>query len=420
MGGENPKSDVDQLQEAILKRYKRIDSIASDDFQGLERISLQAAMCIASRSAWEAANMLRDVEFDNPEDRESVFQAFLSFFEINRYLGVSSSDELRVLLQQEIEAFRSLGFLVQEGKDQYTNESHFLGIDIGGSGVSQGETEQWLGRIRDTQIEVFGIAETIQRLQYRYGFNITYEVFGNSFYSSTVPTLKQIKLALIDMELDLQRYPRFMIRDLGPALVYFVTDLVNKQTLKSVGGFQYKSKVVINIDNGIFNALHHEFFHRFDHSDGMRSEDKPWLGLHPKGNLAYKNASEAHDLSHDHYEERSEFSGFARLYGKENVMEDQATVAEALMILNHDVDGKFLDRCVSDGILRTKVELVSGCKFDVQTQRFARSLTLQEWNDYGFEGPEYYAKWSKDEDGRVWMDSKYWNTIIDGDPMKFD
>lgn len=91
-----------------------------------------------------------------------------------------------------------------------------------------------------------------------------------------------------------------------------------------------------------------------------------------------------------------------------NINENQATIAQWLF--SENIDG--LNRIVrSDPSFLAKIELMTGCKYDVNKKQFIRFLTASEMQQkFGIKEPLFYARWSS-VGGKVQMDANYWNNI---------
>lgn len=86
--------------------------------------------------------------------------------------------------------------------------------------------------------------------------------------------------------------------------------------------------------------------------------------------------------------------GFVSLHATHHEVEDQAEIAEELLIGN----AHMLDRCKIDTILRQKVEIMTWCKFSEKEGKFSRWLTNQERKELTWQDDFlYFRAWAPDE-----------------------
>ncbi len=77
-----------------------------------------------------------------------------------------------------------------------------------------------------------------------------------------------------------------------------------------------------------------------------------------------------------------------------------------------------LKRLVTDDDFRKGVEYAHNRKVRV-VFGFGTPLTDQEYIDAGFAGRSYWSLWSKDADGRVWLDAEFYNALLQEAVVKF-
>jgi hypothetical protein len=158
----------------------------------------------------------------------------------------------------------------------------------------------------------------------------------------------------------------------------------------------------------------HEIFHGLDwKSHNYEDDDPTWISKTKRDPKPDWN--NFYNFNKYQYVEKPirTSEGFSNLYGSENTLEDQATIAEALF--DKESLRELILRSKEDVVLREKIELITACVLDVKKGRFLRTMTEKEYSKFsGFKGYHYYYAWSEGK-----MDHKYWNAILDGKPMKF-
>lgn len=298
--------------------------------------------------------------------------------------------------------------------------------------------------------EISEVSELIDKIREQYGFNVIYNIAGMAegyVGSEEVVDISAVSNALKSILRSLRRYPPSLIKyfkmnAIGGDIknIYLTSNLRgttdNGRQYNCSGFALTNGDIVIDLSTGeefFAFIFHHEFFHQLDHSDTYERDNENWVKQNIKGVSAYKYKSggEANadggfsfsDIVDVFLGKNSEdLKGFAESYGmRGGVEEDQATIGENLISgWGFSIDD-LLERAATDLVLRKKIEITTGCQFNPATQRFSRLLTREEYKaKYGYDDYEYYAKWSRDYEGRIWMDHNYWNAVADGKPMIFE
>jgi hypothetical protein len=216
-----------------------------------------------------------------------------------------------------------------------------------------------------------------------------------NFYADSLPAIektlsKDVAVKIIAEALD--RYPDIIMKKL-PATM----------NVQAKGGSVPYPEIVICPEK---RTVHHEIFHYLDRRDA---------GDEPKLTHAYMLWWRNVNVATKEYEEKcmetpeAAGAGYARKYGTKDQTEDMATVAEMLFTVDRV---KLKERLTDDPILKTKVEMVTNCEYDVLSGRFTRLFTAAELKDkFAADDNFFYAKWST-VDGKVLMDADYWNRLI--------
>jgi len=205
-------------------------------------------------------------------------------------------------------------------------------------------------------------------------------------YETDVSFLNNVSTCNIDNELS--RYPAKMISKLPKRMAV----IPNTHGVVGCVGRDALGKPIMFTRPDPY-CLHHEWFHCLKKGDGpLRvEEDMTWELI--AGELSYGPTTST--------------TGFAEDYGKKNDDEDQATVAEMLFTINAK---ELRIRLSANSQLLSKVELITGCEYDVKTGRFVKLMNKTDLtNRFGLVKPMlfFYAKWSKGK-----MDANYWNNIL--------
>lgn len=142
--------------------------------------------------------------------------------------------------------------------------------------------------------------------------------------------------------------------------------------------------------------MDHELFHWFKDSDEDMALESSAIWLVASGMLTQEQIN-------------GTSTGYVCGYGKTNIQEDQATIAQMLFTSSL---AALKARLAFDPILRKKVELITGCEYDVEKGVFTKLLTKSDRKKkFGIGEPLFYARWSNDN-GKVLMDADYWNNIL--------
>lgn len=131
-----------------------------------------------------------------------------------------------------------------------------------------------------------------------------------------------------------------------------------------LGGFETVSdnNIYLSMRN-LVDAFDHELYHQAMQYYDDRNE---WEKLREWVNLLYM---------YDQIEK--EVKGFARNYGKENISEDQATVAEAL-VLNYQYT---MQRAQKDEILMRKIQLVKKAYFELSQGSMDENFWMKKYGN---------------------------------------
>jgi hypothetical protein len=218
------------------------------------------------------------------------------------------------------------------------------------------------------------------------------------------------------IEGQLQAYPEHILKHNPLKTVYIVDEISDQTGTHHVYGRASGNRMILV--QGSEGSFHHEYFHILDGSDGLAADNVTWTTLNPNGaaDYPYKTGDEA--AMHDYKCTRtSDYQGFASCYGKYGGPdEDQAEIATALF--NTEELQETLIRAIKDPVLLKKIQVVSGCLIDAATGTFLRLLNLDEYKKLsGFNGFEYYPKWTDDKVKGIVFDAAYWNAILKSDAV---
>lgn len=443
--------DTARLKKAISEQEEDIDrEMDSVSMLSEYHSVVEDAKRFAVKSAQDAADFLAKVEFDDPRQREAIIDKFIALFDVNdaeingiieNYEGRFNVEKERCyqLIQREIAALEFVGVVIPEQIAVYAMEPEFLFGALTGEDldfkkgfvpantvlvdtVEKDDAAKWLGDINEAQREFFRISEIEWELQQKYGFDVMYGKTGiliDLHENADLPTLKEISAAYSDFQRIMEKYPPDMIRSAGLRHVLLVSDFRSDTGEELFAGMAldfgngYYGDIVIDLDDGLEWSLDHELNHRLDQRDDSKADDKKWASVNPRGMASYEYESGYEAIKNT--DEDEEYAGFANEYGMlGGPDEDQATVAEQLL-KPAQIKGLFA-RCIDDEVLRNKVEIMTGCEFNILTGRFSRMFTVSEYSTrFGFVGYQYYAKWSaRPQDGCIMMDHIYWNSLADG------
>lgn len=244
---------------------------------------------------------------------------------------------------------------------------------------------------------------------------------------------EEVENALPSLRTALLKYPKHMFQkpNGSPQDIYLVKRDFLPSGKTRAGTIDWNSASIIMV---IYNRLDlammgiydhtgetfdHEFFHAKNRLDSGPHEDASWTALHQRKNVyVYRDGAEAINHGMDHIP-WSHDEGFLSVYGKAGGPdEDQAVYAQKL--LEPEEMQKIAELSKIHEIIRRKVEMQTGAHFRVRDGHFDRTMTEDEYRQkFGTSGYEYFARWSRDKDGKIWMDYRYWNRLIDGNPMTF-
>lgn len=265
------------------------------------------------------------------------------------------------------------------------------------------------------------IKEKTASLEEKYGFKIKFE---NS--RGKEAELEAVNKALDFLTEALRAYPYETAKSAGIQNVYLLAELRTLEGAK-VNGLQENKDIYIDVKECVSNkcnahaTLHHELFHLFDKNDSDEDNDK-WKKQNPRGKKHYVHESSSKAILSGDLENGgkcvTDKEGFQRSYGYcGGVEEDQATVAEEIFAFKYKTDSAkkaYLERLVSDKWLRSKIEMVTGCGFNVEERKFGKLITEEEYKTrFKTSGYEYYAKWSKNDKGEPTMGLDFWNKILE-------
>ncbi len=257
-----------------------------------------------------------------------------------------------------------------------------------------------------------GLSDKANYLRREYGIGI---VYGADYNGDSVHIQKSLPasdiLALDSICKAINLLPREFTKNLANITFIFGSKIKVDRLTWNPDGIQMitpKGMAIAFVASsqqmeGIF---FHEIFHGYDSKfNQYTKDDSEWIK---------KSGIEKSDYVGDqHRGGKAQPMGFSRSYGRYNVYEDQATMAEDLF--DKVNINKLFERAKTDIRLRVKIGLMTACLFDVTTGRFSRMMTKEEYQKFsGFRDYKYFYAWSA---GR--MDHRYWNAIADGRPMKF-
>ncbi len=414
------------LNEEIDKRRNTL-KISSLDSMGLNQLKewkqrdfvlmLQASFDKAEK----AAALLDTVRFENPEIRSAFINNLIDLFpvEIDRSSTVlckKLSDEEKTekirILEEEILSLQLIGITIPDGIQAHTS--------IFSSEIDPDEVNEWILEIREQQKLLLEIAAIKNEIGDKYHLIIAYEMTGSEIEGALKtfgepPSLEETRSALGKLQAELNAYPPFMIQNSGIKYIRLIKKLAQRT---GAGGMHFPGQIYLDV-NSIEMALHHELFHGLDHNDGFESDDEKWISADPRGKNAYDD--NANTRSQGILESMKFFfgteEGFVNPYGKSHgPNEDQANTGQYLVAWGKDI----IKRCRQDPVAKLKIEMMTGCEFDINSGTFTRVLPLEEYKTRtGCNNFEYYAKWSQDENGKIIMDHTYWNARLTGKKTAF-
>ncbi len=214
---------------------------------------------------------------------------------------------------------------------------------------------------------------------------LSVDIFGSrpDIWINKLETLKQ----------DLNKYPKVLLHEFLP----------KKIIIFEKADASYGSRVTLII--GRYDSFHHEFFHVMElwapaslvgFLPGLIDAKWPPLSTN---NMDY-SINKA-------FPDRSEY-----VYGKASEPDNRAEIASALLN-SCEYTFQLMFDCKYNPKILEQVERLTSCKFDPETLRFTRMYSEKEMKDkYGYKYYPYYAKWSKDNTGKIWMDHNFWNNLL--------
>ena len=431
---ETAMGDVNRLVEAIDEQEQ--DLKKDFDFmrdQGVERWKygcIKDGFSLIKKDLTRTAFLLSNVRFENPADRSAIVDEYIRLFDRMdpelASLEEGETDRRIALLQQELKALETMSISIPEQIKKQAERDVSLWTGEDKALVTKKEADEWREYILQESERMFQILDFQNELEEKYGFKIRVIPYQNANFDIGPTQSEKILLSLEQLDLAFEKYPPSFVQDSGLQEVYLVGDI---QTLNGndADGFQTEKRMVIDLSKlllyegkiafgNIIRTIDHEFLHYLDqdHAD----DDAVWSTLNANGAKDY-TATDGNDYidnqkkDEGNQDELEKIEGFARSYGRAGVLEDKATIAEALLYPN--LSAQLLNRCKNDLVLRKKVMAITGCLYSIEHQRFFRVLTPEEYKKLtGFDSYQYFAKWSQDENGKIQMDHKYWNQIAAG------
>ncbi|MDE2399859.1 MAG: hypothetical protein KGL67_02525 [Patescibacteria group bacterium] len=306
-----------------------------------------------------------------------------------------------------------------------------------------------------------------------------YKIGGNIFFT-TLQFLQNVKMArkIVD-EYDItitDKSENFFLTNLNSfyrGLKMFPNFSIKRSGWKKLNLTELEEGVEAQVNgaemSGKFDSLFdnrgdvtHELTHALDDNFKNELDDlEGWSRLNEGAKpYVYSSGDEA---IKNNFKAAGEIPGYADAYGcYGGISEDKATVSESL--ISPTLLKNSLKRAVNDPILKRKIEFMSGCRLDkpyikereelkeklekakllseksknkdyleyiknyikeketlIQKQFiFGTPLTEQDYLDAGFPGICYWPRWSKDENGKFWMDADYFNAILEGKKISFN
>lgn len=268
-----------------------------------------------------------------------------------------------------------------------------------------------------------------KKMEEEYNISVTGE--NTKFFLADIKSVYEALTVLPHFAIKKSRFEKFTLKELDPG----------------VGAQMGRSEMSGEFKKWDPNAsyAYHELTHSFDEYVEKGWDSPGWLNLNRNARpYKYKSGREAIEAekqnNEGYYTEEQNIPGYARAYGwKGNILEDKATINEALFIHYNLKD--LVKRCLKDPILKTKVEFMTGYRLDnnmpekdmdeldkmeidlgmisSQLYNFGTPLTEKDYQNAGFPGFCYWPIWSRDEQGKTWMDAKYFNAILAGKEVKF-
>jgi hypothetical protein len=287
-------------------------------------------------------------------------------------------------------------------------------------------------RFTQTQKLIYEISVLENELRVKYpNLNISFEDSGElKKYGYSADFLKINNLtskltALTNLQRALAKYPPWMVNSL-PSNIYLANNIKfqgknNKEYF--CGGLQMGNSIYINLAYGVHSSFFHEFGHLLDRNDGMIDDNVSWANINKRGMQRYTNTSWRDAIENNNHLARFKdiytigLHEFARTYGQRGGPdEDQATIIEFLFSQNPNPF--LIKKCAHNERFRTKVEVITGCKFNPRQKRFDHTYTAEEYvqnfGKYGFTEPQYFAKWSRQNPQELpVMNHEYWNALFD-------
>lgn len=321
--------------------------------QFLSLVKSQTQQNMVGFEWWEKKSLLSDIlnvwnKFENlsftyDEDKK-IFLEFLMFLE-NTFSN--QSEEIWEFLEYHLMKYTSFDKRVLYNPLELLDA--ILENDFFGKKIDTDEVEQIISNFHDYILYFSGEMEKKEFLEKKYGIEIIfieeeiYSIWAGIFGKSISRSLSQIDI-IKKIEKLLSVYPISFIKNIQLHHIIIAQSFYKKDLY---GNENYLWWFETDSDNNIYltlsniqNVFHHELYHQ---AMQYYNDRKEWRKLRWKQDLFYLYADiEKNTL------------WFARNYGKENISEDQATIAEALIGDYKSI----LQRCQTDQVLEKKVDLV--------------------------------------------------------------
>ena len=211
--------------------------------------------------------------------------------------------------------------------------------------ISHEEFVEMYSKLRDFTLFQWQVLTRKQQLERDYQIEIILLDHEYQHHDIVGQPLHEVEMIASIVYLDrlIRRYPTTFITNTRLQKIFIASSFQSSDphSFKHLGGFKSNEDFAIHISfvhlkKSFDHELYHQAMQRYDDTDQRAALRKEWDQLY--------NAHHADKQSH----------GFARDYGRENIAEDQATVAEELMKNYHHL----MRRTIHDHVLAQKVTLV--------------------------------------------------------------